>query len=251
MLDISGKRALITGASRGIGRQIALGLSQLGCHLILHSRQLEHTRELAAELETSGVDIKQVAADMSDDEAMESLITELQSGPPIDILYNNAAIMLPWQEDAWSITPESLSESFQVNVISQVRLCNALVPNMISRGFGRIVNLVSDIDQLPNLAPYAVTKAALEKYTHDIGPALGDSGVRMYSLNPGWLKTDMGSEEAPNEVESVMPGALVPLMVEQAINGHRFEAQEYAGVSLQQAVSQAEAALSELHGQKA
>lgn len=246
MLDLREKTAFVTGASRGIGRQLAIALASQGCHLVLHSRSTQHTESLAEQLESSGVTIRQLQADLSDTMEVEQLLEQLQALPAIDILYNNAAIMPAWQEPVWQLKTDMLKQSFQVNVISQILLCNSLVPGMLQRGFGRVINLVSDIDQLPNLAPYAITKAALGKYTHDIAPALKNTGVSMNALNPGWLKTDMGSQEAPHEVESVIPGALVPALIENDISGYRFEAQDFSGMSLEQAVLKAEQEISKL-----
>jgi short-subunit dehydrogenase len=97
--DIGGKWALVTGASRGVGRQISLGLARAGCNVVLHSRLLESTATLAAELHDLGVKTHQVAAELSDAAELTSMLESLlQSGPEIDILYNNAAIMTPYRQ---------------------------------------------------------------------------------------------------------------------------------------------------------
>jgi 3-oxoacyl-[acyl-carrier protein] reductase len=125
-------------------------------------------------------------------------------------------------------------------VISQIRLCNALIPSMMKRRWGRVINLISGIDQQPQLAPYAISKAALRKFVHDFVPVLEGSGVAMNALDPGWLKTDMGSQEAPNSVASVIPGALVPALLSHSVSGREFQAQDYTGMSIEQALQKAE-----------
>ena len=241
MTEIKGKWALVTGASRGIGKEIATALGNLGCNLVLHSRSVEHTHTLAEELSTKGVHTVSLQGDISDPNQVTQLLYDIDNAAPqIDILYNNAAIMMPYHDDVWQIPADEFRKSFETNVISQIRLCNALIPSMMERRWGRIINLISGIDQQPQLAPYAISKAALRKFVHDFVPILEGSGVAMNALDPGWLKTDMGSQEAPNSVASVIPGALVPALLSDGISGREFQAQDYAGMSIEQAQQKAE-----------
>ena len=241
MIDISGKWALVTGASRGIGREVALALSKLGCNLLLHSRSVAHTDTLAAEISGNGVRAISLAADLSDPVEVSKLISNIENTSiPVDILYNNAAIMTPYHNDVWEIPSTEFRLSFETNVISQIQLCNALMPPMIERGWGRVINLSTAIQDTPQLAPYAISKAALRKYVKDFVPVLDNTGVAMNSLDPGWLKTDMGSAEAPNSVESVIPGALVPILLARSSSGLEFKAQDFVGMSIEQALVKAE-----------
>lgn len=241
MIDIKDKWALVTGASRGIGREIAIALSELGCNLVLHSRSVAHTHALAEQLTDSGVHAVSLAADLSDPGQVELLISQIKSSAPqIDILYNNAAIMTPYHDDVWSIPDEEFRKSFETNVMSQIKLCNAFIPGMMERRWGRVINLVSGINEQPQLAPYAISKAALRKFVVDFVPILKDSGVAINALDPGWLKTEMGGPNAPNSVESVIPGALVPVLLPEYISGKVFEAQDYAGMSISQALESVE-----------
>ena len=201
MTEIKGKWALVTGASRGIGKEIATALGNLGCNLVLHSRSVEHTHALAEALSARGVHTVSLQGDITDPNQVTQLLYDIDNAAPqIDILYNNAAIMMPYHDDVWQIPADEFRKSFETNVISQIRLCNALIPSMMERRWGRIINLISGIDQQPQLAPYAISKAALRKFVHDFVPILEGSGVAMNALDPGWLKTDMGSQEAPNSV---------------------------------------------------
>jgi NAD(P)-dependent dehydrogenase (short-subunit alcohol dehydrogenase family) len=98
---------------------------------------------------------------------------------------------------------------------------------MIKRGFGRVINLTSGIKDQPEMAPYSTSKAAVDKLTKDIAGKLENTGVRINMLDPGWLKTDMGGENAWHEIEEVLPGALVPAVIEDnGPNGHFFSAIE-------------------------
>lgn len=244
-VDIQNKWALITGASRGIGKEISRALSSLGCNLVLHSRSVEHTEKLMQELSTNNVRIVSVEADLSVPEEVTKLISEVnRQVPQIDILYNNAAVMTPYRSNVWEIPFEDFRLSFEVNVLSPVRLCNAFIPSMIERGWGRVVNINSGIQQEPQLAAYAISKAALKKYVQDLLPVLEDSGVAVNLLDPGWLRTELGGENALNAVESVIPGVLVPALISQCVSGWEFKAQDYTGMNIENAVNSAEQQLS-------
>ena len=241
MIDIKGKWALVTGASRGIGKEIAIALSAMGCNLLLHSRSVEHTSRLAAEISGKGVRAVSLSADLSDPSQVNKLLSDIENAAiKIDILYNNAAIMTPYHNDVWNIPSDDFRRSFETNVISQIKICNALIPPMIERRWGRVINLSSAIQDQPQLSPYAISKAALKKYVQDFVPILEDSGVAMNLLDPGWLKTDMGSQQAPNSVGSVIPGALVPTLLLNGVSGIEFKAQDYAGMSIEQALAKAD-----------
>ena len=214
MKSLQGKWALITGSSRGIGQQIALGLAQQQCNLILHGRTPESVRNTAALLEQYPVEIHAVAGDLGTDEGVESVVRGVLDGPGyIDILYNNAAIMNAWQP-VWEIPERVWREVFQVNLFALVSLCSSFAPGMLERGFGRIVNLSSGIRDTPQLAPYSVSKAAVDKYTRDLAAELRGSNVLVNALDPGWLRTDMGGPDADHEVTTVLPGALQPALLE-------------------------------------
>jgi len=226
-LDISGKWALVTGASRGVGRQISLGLARAGCNVVLHSRLIDSTSTLAAELQELGVQTHQVAAELSDGAELSAMLeTLLQSGPAIDILYNNAAIMTPYRQDWLNIPDEDYQRSFQVNVIALSRICHTFIPGMKSRKWGRIVNVTSGIQDQPELIAYSISKGAVDKFTTDTSGHLAEHGVLMNTLDPGWLRTDLGGPNAPGDVTSVLPGALVPIFTETT-HGHLFRAQDY------------------------
>jgi len=220
--------ALVTGSSRGIGRQIALGLAPRGCSVVLHARTAGHLAETAAELAALGTRTRTVTGDLGTPEGVDSVIRQVLAGPePVDILYNNAGIMNAWKP-VWDLAPAEWQAVFQVNLWAVIELCRALAPPMKTRGFGRIVNLSSGIHDTPNLAPYSVSKAAVDKYTQDLAAELQGTNVLVNGLDPGWLRTDMGGSQAPLPVESVLPGALVPaLLDDHGPSGRIFKAQEH------------------------
>ncbi len=240
MTSLTGKWALVTGASRGVGVHVSEGLARLGCNVVLHSRALAHTGALVAKLQSMGVKAAAVAAELADQDQVDAMLdAALGQAGAIDIVYNNAAIMTPYRDDPWDIPADDFRQSFEVNVISLARICYRLVPPMMARGWGRIVNVTSGIADQPELAAYAISKAAVDKFVRDFAPKLAGSGVQMSLLDPGWLRTDLGGPNAPNDPSSVMPGALVPALLADGRSGRLFGAQDYAGLTVEQAVAKA------------
>lgn len=240
MADLTDKWALVTGASRGIGKLVAHGLAGLGCNLVLHSRALANTENLVEVIRTYGVEAEAVAGELSDPAAVDAMLdAALEAAGEIDIVYNNAAIQLPWCTDPWNVPLDDYRKSFEVNVIALVRICYRLVPPMLERKWGRVINVTSGITDLPNLAPYAASKAAVDKFVRDFAPQLKDTGVQMNLLDPGWLRTDLGGPDAPNDPATVIPGALVPALLDDGVSGRLFTAQDYAGLSLEEAIEKA------------
>lgn len=229
MIELTGKTALITGSSRGVGQQIAIGLAQKGCHIILHGRTAESSKKTLEMLNRYTVKTYSVFGDLSNEKQLSNLIDQVRAlNVPVDILYNNAAIMREYRKDIWSHSSEDWLETYKVNVVAMYKLCSAFIPSMIKNNFGRVVNTSSRIMDQPELAPYGASKWAVDKLSQDIASALKDTPVRINYLDPGWLKTDMGGENAENPVEAVLPGALAPVLVDDdGPNGQFFSAMDY------------------------
>ena len=240
MISLQDKWSLVTGASRGVGTHVSEGLAQLGSNIILHSRELSHTQALAAKLKGTGVKVVTVAGELSDQAQVDALLAAaLEQAGQIDIVYNNAAIMTPYRANIWEIPAEDFRTSFEVNVISLARICHRLVPLMLARKWGRVINLTSGIQEQPELTTYSISKAAVDKLVRDFVPKLAGTGVQMNLLDPGWLRTDLGGPKAPNDPSTVLPGALVPALLDNGESGRFFRAQDYAGLTLAQAVEKA------------
>ena len=213
MQSIAGKWALVTGSSRGIGRQIAIGLAQLGCNVIVHGRSALHVRETVEKLQAYDVRTHAVIADLACADGVRVLLEYLrQSDLTVDILYNNAGIQNEWRP-LFEIDAQSWHRLFQVNVFSLIALTHALIPDMQRRGYGRIINLSSGIQATPQLAPYSVSKAAVDRYTRDLAAELQGSNVLVNCLDPGWCRTNLGGPQAEHEVETILPGALQPALL--------------------------------------
>ena len=226
MIQLKGKNALITGSSRGVGQQIALGLANLGCNIIVHGRTHESCSKTLELLKKYDIKVYCVYGELSEESLVNQVIKQVKNLKiSIDILYNNAAIMTPHHKDYWSHSWEEWMDSFKVNVFSMYNLCGAFIPAMIENGFGRVINLTSGIMDQPELAPYGASKWAVNKLTDDIAVKLQNTGVRINVLDPGWLRTDLGGPNADNPVEATLPGALAPALVDDdGANGQFFSA---------------------------
>lgn len=241
MVDVKGKWALITGASRGIGYQIAILLAKQGCNLILHSRDLEHTRKIEEEVKALGVEVYRVQAELANHDEVVSMLNEIDAkGMPVDIVFNNAAVQIAYRTDYWKTPMEDFDMSFKINFISVAAICYHLIPKMIERGFGRVINITSGIKNEPQQAGYSASKAALDKYTRDLASKLDGTDVIISLADPGWCRTDLGGPYAPNSVDSVIPGIAIGAFVDDKRSGRCFQAQDFTGMNLEEAVLRAE-----------
>jgi 3-oxoacyl-[acyl-carrier protein] reductase len=241
MVDVKGRWALITGASRGVGYQTAVFMAKQGCNLILHSRNLEHTQNVEEEVKALGVEAYCVEAELANHHEVAAMLDEIEAkGTPVDIIFNNAAVQIAYRTDYWKTPIEDFELSFRINFISITTICYRLIPKMIERGFGRIINTTSGIKNEPEQAAYAASKAALDKFTKDLASKLEGTNVMINITDPNWCKTDLGGPQAPNSVESVIPGVVVGAFVNDKKSGRFFHAKRFYGMSLEEATAKAE-----------
>jgi 3-oxoacyl-[acyl-carrier protein] reductase len=237
--EVKDKWALITGATRGIGKQIAIEMAKLGCNIIVHGREQARAREIANICAVYHVKTLPVTAELGDTVALDGLLSRLNElSIAIDYVFNNAAISCT-TKNAWHTSARDLMGTYAVNTIAPIRICQTLIPPMVRRGSGRVIMISSSIQRRPQDIAYACSKAALDKFVHDLSYNLKGTGVAMSLVDPGWVKTDMGGALAPNPVESVIPGVLLGAVLRGELNGRWFMAQDYKGMSLADAMSSA------------
>lgn len=241
MIDVKGKWTLITGASRGVGYHAALAMARQGSNLIVHSRELSHTRKVEEKAKALGVDVLPVEAELAQPDAVQAMLDTIEAkGIAVDIVFNNAAVQIAYRKDFWQTPVEDFDLSFRINVTAPALICHRLMPSMIERGFGRVVNVTSGIRNEPEQAGYAASKAALDKFTKDLASRLEGGNVLINLADPGWCRTDLGGPNAPNAPESVVPGIVVGAFVNDGKSGRFFPAQRFTGMTLEEAVADAE-----------
>jgi len=241
MVDVKGRWALITGASRGIGYLSAIFMAKQGCNLILHSRILEHTEKVLAEVKALGVEAYAVSAELNDLDSVTAMLTEIDKlGMRVDIVLNNAGLQIAYRTEYFDTPVSDYTESFRINTIAPAMICYHFMPKMKEYGFGRILNTTSGIRLDPHQAGYSASKAALDKITIDLGSTVEGTDVMINLTDPGWCRTDLGGPNAPNAPESAIPGIVIGAFVDDKKSGRCFGAQAFAGMSLEDAVEKAE-----------
>lgn len=241
MYNVKEKWALITGAARGIGYLTARFMAKQGCNLILHSRDVEHTAKVLDEVRAAGVSAHSVAADLNDPEAVKRMLEEIDRfAVDVDIVLNNAGLQIAYRTDYCQTPVSDFEISFRVNTIAPAMICYHFLPKMIKKGTGRIVNTTSGIALDVCQAGYSASKAALDKITIDLGSKVQGTDVMINLTDPGWCRTDLGGTQAPNAPESAIPGIAVGVFVDDRKSGRYLGAQNFSGMTLEEAVRKAE-----------
>jgi len=240
MLDVKNKWVLVTGASRGIGREIALAMAEKGANVIVHSRELAHTESLVEEIKELGVETFSVAAELSNEDEVRKMADTVLEKASVDILFNNAGVMLKGQDPYWQVDASEYASTYQVNVIAPMILIEKFLPGMLERKFGRIINTTSGIKNSPAKGAYAASKGALDKLTKDYAKKLKAENVTINAIDPGSIKTELGGENASHDVETVIPGMLIGAFVPNEVTGQWLAAQDYRGKSLEEALEMVE-----------
>ena len=226
------RTALVTGSTRGIGLEIAVALALRGVRVILHGRSEGSLKEgLRRFEERTSSKTDGVVADFSQHNGPEILCQNLlEKNISIDILYNNAGISATLNYLVPNAYGNSFDDCMMVNFRAVVELTSRLLPKMLEGGFGRIIFLTSMISKEPERIAYICSKAALTSYAYELGNQMQSTAVRVSTLDPGWVRSDMGGEFATNDLGSVIPGALVGALALPIQNGIWVSAQDYSGL---------------------
>lgn len=193
--------ALVTGANRGIGREICRQLAEKGIEVILTARSREKGETAARELERqTGGSVRFEELDVSDQQSIERLFELIsKEHGRLDILVNNAGIFME------EPTVDAIRETMETNVYGPFQLCQKFVPLMKERGHGRVINLSSGMGQLSEMnggyPAYRISKTALNAVTRIFADEVEGTDVTVNSVCPGWVKTDMGGAGAELPVE--------------------------------------------------
>ncbi len=207
---LQGKKALITGGSRGIGRAAALALAEAGADVAInYQRSTEAAEEARAAARALGVSAWIFQADIaSEDEAKRMAETVLNQIGPIDILVNNAGITR--DKTFLKMTRTIWDEVLGVNLTGTFNITRALLPGMVEAGWGRVINLASVVGQTGNFGQvnYAVTKGGIIAFTMSLAREVARKGVTVNAVAPGFITTDMTKdlpEPALTAVKAMTP----------------------------------------------
>ena len=207
---LKGKTAFVTGSSRGIGKAIAVGLAECGCDTIInyHSSE-ESAKQAQEEIESKGVSCKLYKADVSDRVQADEMVEDIKNTiGGVDILVNNAGINR--DRTFLKMTREMWDEVLGVNLNGPFNITHGLLPFMVEKGWGRVINISSMGGQTGNFgqANYSVTKGGLIAFTMTLAREVARKGVTVNSVSPGYTATDMTSgmpEAVVKQVNSMIP----------------------------------------------
>lgn len=196
------KIAIVTGGNRGIGFETCRQLSQIGIRVILTSRDEDQGRRAVGSLRSEGIDIAFHQLDVTDLESINRLKVYLQDNyPNLDILVNNAGIFLDSGKSVFDVSLEDMRATMETNFFGPLNLCRAVVPIMRENGYGRIVNVSSSMGSISNMggrsAAYKISKVALNALTRIMADEVRTDNIKVNTMSPGWVRTDMGGPNAP------------------------------------------------------
>jgi NAD(P)-dependent dehydrogenase (short-subunit alcohol dehydrogenase family) len=201
MGELDGKVALVTGATRGIGRAIALALAEAGAPVALAGRDAERLAAVREEIVGRGGAALALRCDVSDSAAVNAAFAEARAQlGPIDILVNNAGVTASLK---FTATDDATWERImRVNANGPFYCCRAAAPDMIARKFGRIINIASyaALSGIPYSSAYSASKHALLGLTRSLALELGRYGITANAICPGWVETDMLADAVGNIV---------------------------------------------------
>jgi len=235
-MRLQGRVAVITGASRGLGREIGRLYARRGARLVLVARGEAALREVAEEL-SGPTEVLALAAGVGE-EAEHISGAALHRFGRVDVLINNASEIGPSPMPLLEVYPwDALLRVFRINAVAPLHLAQLLLPQMKARREGVIINVTSDagVQAYAGWGGYGASKAALEQLSRVLAAELLGSGVRLYVVDPGDMNTEMHRQAEPGVDLSQLPGPHVPapafvyLVEEETASFGRFEALTITG----------------------
>ena len=211
--DLSGKTALVTGASQGIGKGIALGLAEYGAEVVLlYHEDKQQAEEVVGEIEKNGGKTHVFASDFSKPDAAQKLRKQLGRKNKLpDILVVNASVQVAkgWEE----MTEEDFDFQVNINFKSTLFLMQEFIPKMLERGWGRVLTIGSAQQEKPHPAMivYAATKSAVNNMVKNVAMQVADQGVTVNNLAPGVISTPRLDEPVPEVEERINQRMMTPM----------------------------------------
>lgn len=198
--------ALVTGGNRGIGYAACEGLGKLGFQVLLTSRDLDKGENAAAALRKKGYQVNAHQLDVVDPASIEALrqTVEARYGR-LDVLVNNAAVLLDEGAGIFELGLETIRETMETNFYGPLLMGQAFIPLMQQQRYGRVVNVSSEAGSLASMGTYApsysMSKAALNALTRVFAASVRGTDIKVNSMCPGWVRSDMGGPGAPRSLE--------------------------------------------------
>jgi len=197
---------LVTGANKGIGLEICRQLARLGHRVILSARSAERGEKAVKTLAHEGLTVEFLPLDTADESSILRAARELKGRiKALNVLINNAAILDTWQGTILEAKASDLRDTFITNTLGPVLLTQALLPLLEAGKPARVINVSSQLGSIENMTDgwtgYGISKAALNAATRKLAEALAPRGISVNVASPGWVRTDMGGQDAPLPIE--------------------------------------------------
>lgn len=200
------KTALITGANRGIGFEVAKQLAEKGFQAFLTARRVDAGRKATSTLREKGLDVEFIELDVASQESIRKAAIQLAAiVDHLDVLVNNAAICPDEGISPLDVDPALVMETLQINCIGPLMMIQNFWPLLAKSESGRLINVSSSAGALHDMNEYApgysISKTSLNAITRQTAAALHRHGIAVNSVCPGWVRTEMGGPAAPRSVE--------------------------------------------------
>jgi 2-deoxy-D-gluconate 3-dehydrogenase len=213
VIDLTGKKAIVTGASRGIGRAIALAYARAGADVAVVARDEQRLAGIRDDVAATGRKAVVLVCDVTDPDAVRRMIDDGAAAlGGVDVLVNNAggtSFMVPFTDLRFS----GWEKVMRLNVDSVVHACQAVAGHMLAQGSGSVINVasVAALKATPALAPYGASKAAVVSLTKTLAAEWAERGVRVNALCPGWTATELNRNLWEDEGATNLLMAGVPM----------------------------------------
>ncbi|NLW49788.1 MAG: SDR family oxidoreductase [Candidatus Brocadiaceae bacterium] len=192
LFDLTGRRALITGSSRGLGRVLADGLARAGAEVVVNGRRSDAVREAVEGIQREGLRARAAVFDVTVEEEVEEAVAAIErDAGPVDVLVNNAGVNLrgllaDFATGRWH-------ELMAVNLHGVFHVCRAAGRRMVARGAGKVINIASLMSEggRPGVVPYAASKGAVKMLTRALAVEWGPHNVQVNAIGPGYFRTEM------------------------------------------------------------
>ncbi|WMY72599.1 SDR family oxidoreductase [Buttiauxella selenatireducens] len=191
LFDLTGKTALVTGGSRGLGLAMARGLGLAGARIILNGRNVDALHRSASALCNDGIEVQISPFDVTNPDAVNRAIAEIENTQPVDILLNNAGMQ--YREALETFPVDQWQRVMNTNCTSAFLVGQAVARGMIARRQGKIINICSLMSELgrPGIAPYAASKGAVKMLTRGMCTDWAQYNIQVNGIGPGYFRTEM------------------------------------------------------------